>query len=600
MYEQVEKPKINKSRAVANSVSRKQIGSVSTFQFVDNRNEFIVQREIQELIGKNSTVRKSPSETAQGQQSELVQRQIDLGKFNVVGEDHSRYNSQDRQAEQQKVTAVFGDGTYHTEDTFSAIPDVAEEASTEEEQDNLQTFASKADPPYYAITQGLKFIGDWCTNYRSFSADRQLLVLINRAQARIEKEMTSNPLKKLEGSDEERDFVLAHDILLARFEQIDDPSYPRENLVGDSYIGYGKAGKPNRNLNQEVLDAVAALKNAAEAYLLKIQTSYAQAKTEFEQFMGITPTDDIVKKRSKTMGFHTMAHAFLGNRGVLKVGEYHLKDFEDMDLGDVTLSPSRDLQEFLQDREVSQIGASQLKTIDNHKHGSIKKAQLSMQKKTMQLKLPVVESLTTRTVSPTISQRVANQPEPVQRLSLIPHHDWKSQLTSRKELRNFEAFAAIVQAADLWDGDSSGEHLEALKSKIAQLGQQLLTNQSDIANVYLAIKRYFPEEYLTTEDISMVKKYNFDGPIAFTAENVMAWLRLANGQGTVDDLRYIHHEIYEIKKIQGTEMESELVKTDPEESFWEEGYEPAHGAALMVEIRFLTHAVNLIYHKNYT
>ena len=46
MYEQVEKPKENKSRA--NAKSQKQSGSESTFQFVDNRLEAIAQRKVQE------------------------------------------------------------------------------------------------------------------------------------------------------------------------------------------------------------------------------------------------------------------------------------------------------------------------------------------------------------------------------------------------------------------------------------------------------------------------------------------------------------------------------------------------------------------------
>lgn len=44
MYEQVEKPKENKSRAVANSVAQKQSSDNSTFKFVDNRQEAVAQR----------------------------------------------------------------------------------------------------------------------------------------------------------------------------------------------------------------------------------------------------------------------------------------------------------------------------------------------------------------------------------------------------------------------------------------------------------------------------------------------------------------------------------------------------------------------------
>jgi len=49
MYEQVEKPRENKNRAVANSISQKQNGGKSTCQFVDNRPEAIAQRKPQEM-----------------------------------------------------------------------------------------------------------------------------------------------------------------------------------------------------------------------------------------------------------------------------------------------------------------------------------------------------------------------------------------------------------------------------------------------------------------------------------------------------------------------------------------------------------------------
>ncbi len=45
MYEQVEKPKENKSRAVANSVSQKKSSDKQSFGFVDNRSEAVAQRK---------------------------------------------------------------------------------------------------------------------------------------------------------------------------------------------------------------------------------------------------------------------------------------------------------------------------------------------------------------------------------------------------------------------------------------------------------------------------------------------------------------------------------------------------------------------------
>lgn len=54
MYEQVEKSKENKSQSVENKFSQRQSGGGSTFQFVDNRPEAIVQRKLQEMTNNSS------------------------------------------------------------------------------------------------------------------------------------------------------------------------------------------------------------------------------------------------------------------------------------------------------------------------------------------------------------------------------------------------------------------------------------------------------------------------------------------------------------------------------------------------------------------
>lgn len=55
MYEQVEKPKENKSKAVANSVTQKKRDLKQGFRFVDNRPEAASQRQIHELANNYST-----------------------------------------------------------------------------------------------------------------------------------------------------------------------------------------------------------------------------------------------------------------------------------------------------------------------------------------------------------------------------------------------------------------------------------------------------------------------------------------------------------------------------------------------------------------
>jgi hypothetical protein len=54
MYEQVEKPKENKSRSIANSVGQNKSNVKQGFGFVDNRPEAVAQRKLQEMVDNSS------------------------------------------------------------------------------------------------------------------------------------------------------------------------------------------------------------------------------------------------------------------------------------------------------------------------------------------------------------------------------------------------------------------------------------------------------------------------------------------------------------------------------------------------------------------
>lgn len=56
MYAQVENPKENKSRAIANSVAQKKSNGKQGFGFVDNRPEMVTQRKVQEVANKSTRV----------------------------------------------------------------------------------------------------------------------------------------------------------------------------------------------------------------------------------------------------------------------------------------------------------------------------------------------------------------------------------------------------------------------------------------------------------------------------------------------------------------------------------------------------------------
>lgn len=79
MYEQVEKPKENKSRASANSVAQKKNSAKQNFGFVDNRPESVVQRKLQEIADDHLLLR-NPIQKKTTMSAEVLQRGGQLGK----------------------------------------------------------------------------------------------------------------------------------------------------------------------------------------------------------------------------------------------------------------------------------------------------------------------------------------------------------------------------------------------------------------------------------------------------------------------------------------------------------------------------------------
>lgn len=83
MYEQVEKPKENKSRAVANGVTQMQSRGEPTFQFVDNRPEAIKGRKLQEVANNKKQVKqlKDFQDKENNNSKQTIQR-IPIDDFN--------------------------------------------------------------------------------------------------------------------------------------------------------------------------------------------------------------------------------------------------------------------------------------------------------------------------------------------------------------------------------------------------------------------------------------------------------------------------------------------------------------------------------------
>lgn len=94
MYAQVEKPKENQSRAVANTAAQKKSNVKQGFGFVDNRPEVVAQRKLQEMTNKSpqATLISSLLQRNKGDLSPLQLKALANGKLNVVGENHSESN----------------------------------------------------------------------------------------------------------------------------------------------------------------------------------------------------------------------------------------------------------------------------------------------------------------------------------------------------------------------------------------------------------------------------------------------------------------------------------------------------------------------------
>lgn len=524
------------------------------------------------------------SAISSGKPEPLIQRVVDKGKFNIVSENHENYDKTTRETEAQKVIASFGPDSYHLENTFSAFDKVPDEVWGEAENDTKQdyqtTFASKADSPFYAVCQGLDFVQQWCKAYKKDLAIKWLYLIIS-AYRRVENEIAADALKGLEGSAEEENYVVTNDILVAL-----EPQFPFLNqgavAFDDQYI---KDPREYRtyvdDLRARVKEVVDTLEWVVQDYKTKIEQTYADATPKFEHYAGISPEEDLIKKRSKTMYMHAFDYARQGKKGVLKVGAYHYTDMKELPVNEkIAFSEPGELYDFFAKEEIAGkteetgAGASQMKrSIAGSLNGQASE------------KMPV-------------SQK-NDSGYPAQLLSDIPIYDWKFLFDERADIREFVPFARIAPFLAAWDGSIVlTDHSQNVKKAIREFGEELLA-RDDIDAVYAAVRNFFPNEYLTREDIVRVKNYNFDGPIAFSAENVMAWMRLAAGQGKVDDLRYIHHEIFEIKQIQAAGHEDVLTEVDPPDDF-EEIYNAAHSKALSVEMSFLMHAINLKKSTGYT
>lgn len=178
--------------------------------------------------------------------------------------------------------------------------------------------------------------------------------------------------------------------------------------------------------------------------------------------------------------------------------------------------------------------------------------------------------------------------------------EWQASLGDHEEYQGYEDFAAIwarlegLDSEDLAEGDKL--KVKEAGTLITALNQHLL-DQDDTAAIFQATKVPALSEYkITQPDIEAVKKYDFDSDtVDFTAENYYQWRRMAEGHATVDDLRFLLHELVELRLLKGKEQEIGFDPTahhEADKDKVDEAFAPAHLAALQAETQFLAAAVH--------
>jgi hypothetical protein len=135
------------------------------------------------------------------------------------------------------------------------------------------------------------------------------------------------------------------------------------------------------------------------------------------------------------------------------------------------------------------------------------------------------------------------------------------------------------------------------RTALQGLRRNLLSRRAaDVARVGDALRGYGRAE-ATPAMIDTVFCYLFDSSgIAFTYENYAAWEHLAGGRGTLDDVRFLVHEMAEVGILQreGVDFmgDQHPVGSEAHEAWLESTFEPAymhaHAHALQIEFQFIS------------
>lgn len=182
----------------------------------------------------------------------------------------------------------------------------------------------------------------------------------------------------------------------------------------------------------------------------------------------------------------------------------------------------------------------------------------------------------------------------IQRVAEHDLWDWQDWLESHQQERERE------DLAPLWEQLGGLELMHASPRKqqasvlITALNQRLL-DQTDLGVIFATAQRQLEGYRVTLVELAEVKRYDFDSDsVLFTAENYFQWQRMAHGRATVDDLRFLLHELVEVRHLKAQNLDFDPTSHHGLEEDSEAAYRPAHLSALKAEAQFLADAVNSV------
>lgn len=171
---------------------------------------------------------------------------------------------------------------------------------------------------------------------------------------------------------------------------------------------------------------------------------------------------------------------------------------------------------------------------------------------------------------------------------------WAQQHFSATEIAEMARLSRALNAdvnADITGYSTLEERLSdaGVEARILPLVYALL-NQPGLPAVKAATLPFIPS--VTTEALADLCQHLFgSAEIGLTGENYLGWARLAAGSGTVDDIRYLVHELHELLAVRAAAYKSTPRDGKIDEKTWSALYETHHLAATKAECEFLAGAL---------